>query len=44
MMGIELHQGSSQSLVLFVVVMNRLTDEKRQEFPWTVMFADDSDL
>ena len=26
---------------VFVMVMDRLTDEVRQEFPWTLMFADE---
>lgn len=34
-------QGSAFSPFLFAVVMDRLTDEVRQECPWTAMFADD---
>ncbi|KAF7698187.1 hypothetical protein HF521_004697, partial [Silurus meridionalis] len=32
---------SALSPFLFAVVMDRLTDEVRQESPWTMMFADD---
>ncbi len=41
--GVEvgLHQGSALSPFLFAVVMDRLTDEVRQESPRTMMFADD---
>ncbi|KAI5106337.1 hypothetical protein C0J45_4034 [Silurus meridionalis] len=38
---IGLDQGSALSPFLFAVVMDRLTDEVRQESPWTIMFADD---
>ena len=38
---VGLHQGSTLSPFLFVMVMDRLTDEIRQESPWTMMFADD---
>ena len=38
---VGLHQGSTLSPFLFAMVMNRLTDEVRQESPWNVMFADD---
>ncbi|KAI5095823.1 hypothetical protein C0J45_14253 [Silurus meridionalis] len=38
---VGLHQGSAQSPFLFAVVMDRLTDEVRQESPRTMMFADD---
>ena len=37
-----MHQGSALISFLFVVVMDRLTDEVRQEFPWTMHFADDT--
>ena len=36
-----LHQGSALSPCLFAMVMDRMTDEIREEAPWTVMFADD---
>ncbi|KAK2891510.1 hypothetical protein Q8A73_017175 [Channa argus] len=38
---VGLHQGSALSHFLFALVMDRLTDEVRQESPWTMMFADD---
>ncbi|XP_063875044.1 uncharacterized protein LOC135108200 [Scylla paramamosain] len=38
---VELHQGSALRPFLFAVVMDRLTDEVRQESPRTMMFADD---
>ncbi|KAI5621838.1 gastrula zinc finger protein XlCGF28.1-like [Silurus asotus] len=38
---VGLHQGSALSPFLFAVLMDRLTDEVRQESPWTMMFADD---
>ena len=38
---VGLHQGSILSPFLFAMAMDRLTDEIRQESPWTMMFADD---
>ncbi|KAF7705610.1 hypothetical protein C0J45_7134 [Silurus meridionalis] len=38
---VGLHQGLALSPFLFAVVMDRLTDEVRQESPWTMMFGDD---
>ena len=35
-----LHQGSALSTCLFAVVMDRMTDDIREEAPWTMMFAD----
>ena len=40
-MKVGLHQGSALSPFLFAIVMDRLTDEVRQEAPWTMLFADD---
>eukprot|EP00064_Thunnus_orientalis_P000136 superscaffoldBa00000006_g136 len=39
---VGLHQGSALSPFLFAMAMDRLTDKIRQEFPWTMMFADDT--
>ena len=39
--GVGLHQGCILSPFLFAVVMDGLTDEVRQESPWTMLFADD---
>ena len=36
-----LHQGSALRPCLFAMVMDRMTDEMREEAPWTMMFADD---
>ena len=38
---VGLHQGSALSNFLFVVMMDKLTDEVGQESPWTLLFADD---
>ena len=38
---VGLHQGSALSPCLLAMVMDRLTDEIREEAPWTMMFADD---
>ena len=38
---VGLHQGSTLSPCLFAMVMDRMTDEIREEAPWTMMFADD---
>ena len=35
------HQGLTLSLFLFAMMMDRLTDEVRQESLWMMMFADD---
>ena len=36
-----LHEGSALSPCLFAMVIDRMTDEIREEAPWTMMFADD---
>ena len=38
---VGLHQGSALSPCLFAMVMDRMTDDIREEAPWTMMFADD---
>ena len=38
---VGLHQGSAMSPFLFAMMMDRLTDEVRQESLWAMMFADD---
>ncbi|KAK3568355.1 hypothetical protein QTP86_005437 [Hemibagrus guttatus] len=38
---VGLHQGSALSPFLFAMVMDQLSEEVRQESPWTMKFADD---
>ncbi|KAK3519689.1 hypothetical protein QTP70_000999 [Hemibagrus guttatus] len=38
---VGLHQGLALSPFLFAMVMDQLSEEVRQESPWTIMFADD---
>ncbi|KAK3506613.1 hypothetical protein QTP70_011056 [Hemibagrus guttatus] len=38
---VGLHQGSTLRSFLFAIVMDQLSEEVRQESPWTMMFADD---
>ncbi|KAK3513273.1 hypothetical protein QTP70_009811 [Hemibagrus guttatus] len=38
---VGLHQGSALSPFLFAIVMDQLSEEVRQESPWTMTFADD---
>ncbi|KAK3542137.1 hypothetical protein QTP86_016465 [Hemibagrus guttatus] len=38
---VGLHQGSALSPFLFAIVMDQLSEEVRQESPWTMMFTDD---
>ena len=40
-MKVGLHNGSALSPCLFAMVMDWITDEIREEAPWTMMFADD---
>ena len=35
---VGLHQGSALSPCLFAMMMDRMTDEIREEAPWTMMF------
>lgn len=37
---VGLHHGSALSSLLFVMVMDRLTDEVRQKSLWTITFVD----
>ncbi|KAK3555243.1 hypothetical protein QTP86_010532 [Hemibagrus guttatus] len=37
---VGLHQGSALSPFLFAIMMDQLSEEVRQESPWTMMFAD----
>lgn len=36
-----IHQGSASSFLMIALVTDLLTDEVKQEAPWTVMFGDD---
>ncbi|KAK3563929.1 hypothetical protein QTP86_006209 [Hemibagrus guttatus] len=38
---VGLHRGLALSPFLFAIVMDQLSEEVRQESPWTMMFADD---
>ena len=38
---VRLHRGLAPSPFLFAMLMDRLTDEVKQESPWTIMFAAD---
>ncbi|KAK3528423.1 hypothetical protein QTP86_034243 [Hemibagrus guttatus] len=38
---VGLHQGSALSPFLFAIVMDQLSEEIKQESPWTMMFSDD---
>ena len=39
-MKVGLHQGPALSPCLFAMVMDRMTDDIREEAPWTMMFVD----
>ena len=39
--GVGVHQGSAQSTLLFVVVMQETTREARSEGLWDLLYADD---
>ena len=41
---VGLPQGSALSPCLFAMVMDRMTDEIREEAPWSTMFADDIEV
>jgi len=38
---VGVHQGSVLSQLIFIIVMDELTKEIRNEVPWELMFADD---
>ncbi|KAK3567099.1 hypothetical protein QTP86_009796 [Hemibagrus guttatus] len=38
---VGLHQGSALSPFLFAIVIDQLSEEVREESPWTMMYADD---
>ena len=37
----KVHQGSALSPCLLAMVMDRMTDDIREDAPWAMMFADD---
>ena len=41
---VGLHQGSALSPFLFLIVMDVLTEQVRQEVSWSMVFADDIEL
>ena len=40
-MNVGLHQGSALIPYLFAAMMDSMTDEVREEAPWTMIFAGD---
>ena len=41
---VGLHQGSALSLLLFIIIMDVITEEIGEDMPWTMLFADDLGL
>ena len=38
---IDIHQGSALSRLLFIIIMDVMTDDIEEETPWAMLFADD---
>ena len=39
--GVGLHKGSAFSPFLFVIIMDKLTEDIRKDAPWDMLFEDD---